>query len=126
LFRSEHPVEVCQVLQPITDAAHLVHGPIAFEGNSWDSRNSASSGPMLYRTSFTTNLSEFDIIQAARRSFTGRSARWSARRYDPPAVFAYAACDGVDGGGPACSGSGWLLTAPVRTNRRPQRREEDT
>ncbi len=23
-------------LQPITDAAHLVHGPIACEGNSWD------------------------------------------------------------------------------------------
>ena len=25
-------------LQPLTDVAHLVHGPIACEGNSWDNR----------------------------------------------------------------------------------------
>jgi nitrogenase molybdenum-iron protein alpha/beta subunit len=30
-------------LQPIVDVAHLVHGPIACEGNSWDNRHSASS-----------------------------------------------------------------------------------
>ena len=49
-------------LQPITDVAHLVHGPIACEGSSWDNRNSSSSGSKLYRTSFTTDLSETDII----------------------------------------------------------------
>src|SRR5208283_2280331 len=27
-------------LQPITDVAHLVHGPIACEGHSWDNRHS--------------------------------------------------------------------------------------
>ena len=32
------------VLQPIADAAHLVHGPIACLGNSWDNRGSKSSG----------------------------------------------------------------------------------
>ena len=37
-------------LQPITDVAHLVHGPIACEGNSWDNRHAASSGPHIYRT----------------------------------------------------------------------------
>ncbi|MGA9131657.1 MAG: hypothetical protein WB384_06610, partial [Candidatus Sulfotelmatobacter sp.] len=26
------------VLQPITDVAHLIHGPLACEGNSWDNR----------------------------------------------------------------------------------------
>ena len=31
-------------LVPITDAAHLVHGPIACSGNSWGSRGSCSSG----------------------------------------------------------------------------------
>ncbi len=31
-------------LQPIVDAAHLIHGPLACEGNSWDNRGSASSG----------------------------------------------------------------------------------
>ncbi|NJK53372.1 MAG: nitrogenase iron-molybdenum cofactor biosynthesis protein NifE, partial [Leptolyngbyaceae cyanobacterium SU_3_3] len=30
-------------LVPITDAAHLVHGPIACAGNSWGSRGSLSS-----------------------------------------------------------------------------------
>ena len=37
-------------LQPFTDVAHLVHGPIACEGNSWDNRGALSSGPQLYRT----------------------------------------------------------------------------
>ena len=31
-------------LQPITDVAHLVHGPIACEGSSWDNRNSSFLG----------------------------------------------------------------------------------
>ena len=31
-------------LQPFTDVAHLVHGPIACEGNSWDNRGAKSSG----------------------------------------------------------------------------------
>ena len=37
-------------LQPITDVVHLVHGPLACEGNGWDNRHAASSGPTLYRT----------------------------------------------------------------------------
>ena len=36
-------------LVPITDAAHLVHGPIACSGNSWNSRGSLSSGSTLYK-----------------------------------------------------------------------------
>ena len=32
-------------LQPITDVAHLVHGPISCEGHSWDGRGSKSSDP---------------------------------------------------------------------------------
>jgi nitrogenase molybdenum-cofactor synthesis protein NifE len=47
---------------PITDAAHLVHGPIACAGNSWGGRGSLSSGPTLYKMGFTTDLSENDII----------------------------------------------------------------
>jgi nitrogenase molybdenum-cofactor synthesis protein NifE len=49
-------------LVPITDVAHLVHGPIACAGNSWGSRGSLSSGPTLYKMGFTTDLSENDII----------------------------------------------------------------
>ena len=49
-------------LVPITDAAHLVHGPIACSGNSWGSRGSLSSGSSLYKMGFTTDLTENDII----------------------------------------------------------------
>ncbi|MCK6425729.1 MAG: hypothetical protein L6Q75_11620, partial [Burkholderiaceae bacterium] len=49
-------------LQPIVDVAHLVHGPIACEGNSWDNRHSASSGAQTYRTGFTTDIHELDVI----------------------------------------------------------------
>ena len=78
-------------LQPITDAAHLVHGPIACEGSSWDNRNSSSSGSKLYRTSFTTDLSENDIIFGGEKRLY-RSIREIIEKYDPPAVFVYQTC----------------------------------
>src|SRR5512134_2391936 len=49
-------------LQPIVDVAHLVHGPIACEGNSWDNRHVYSSGPQTYRSGFTTDITELDVI----------------------------------------------------------------
>ena len=78
-------------LQPITDAAHLVHGPIACEGNSWDSRRALSSGPDLYRTGFTTDLSELDIIHGGERKLY-RAIREIIRHRSPPAVFVYVTC----------------------------------
>ena len=54
-------------LQPIVDVAHLVHGPIACEGNGWDNRHSASSGPQTYRTGYTTDINEFDVIYGAEK-----------------------------------------------------------
>jgi len=79
------------VLQPITDAAHLVHGPIACEGNSWDSRHSKSSGPMLYRTGFTTDMQELDVIYGGEKRLF-RAIKEIARRFDPPAIFVYQTC----------------------------------
>ncbi len=78
-------------LQPITDAAHLVHGPIACEGNSWDSRHAASSGPRLYRTGFTTDLSELDVIHGGERRLF-RAIREIAERRRPAAIFVYVTC----------------------------------
>ncbi|MBL8660689.1 MAG: nitrogenase iron-molybdenum cofactor biosynthesis protein NifE [Rhodospirillales bacterium] len=78
-------------LQPITDAAHLVHGPIACEGNSWDSRHTASSGSRLYRTSFTTDLSELDVIHGGEKRLF-RAIREIAERYRPAAIFVYVTC----------------------------------
>lgn len=79
------------VLQPITDAAHLVHGPIACEGNSWDSRHSKSSGPMLYRTGFTTDMRELDVIYGGEKRLF-KAIKEIAARFDPPAIFVYQTC----------------------------------
>ncbi|MCK8784986.1 nitrogenase iron-molybdenum cofactor biosynthesis protein NifE [Roseomonas sp. NAR14] len=79
-------------LQPITDVVHLVHGPLACEGNGWDNRHAASSGPMVYRTGFTTDLAEMDIIMGSGEKRLYRAIREAVARHDPPAVFVYATC----------------------------------
>ncbi|MBK1685314.1 nitrogenase iron-molybdenum cofactor biosynthesis protein NifE [Rhodoferax fermentans] len=78
-------------LQPIADVAHLVHGPIACEGNSWDNRHSASSGPQIYRTGFTTDINELDVIYGGEKRLF-KSIREILEKYDPPAVFVYQTC----------------------------------
>lgn len=78
-------------LQPIVDVAHLVHGPIACEGNSWDNRHSASSGSQVYRTGFTTDINELDVIYGGEKRLF-KSVREIIEKYDPPAVFVYQTC----------------------------------
>ena len=78
-------------LQPIADVAHLVHGPTACEGNSWDNRSSASSGPQTYRTGFTTDINEFDVIYGGERRLF-KAVREIIEKVDPPAVFVYQTC----------------------------------
>jgi nitrogenase molybdenum-cofactor synthesis protein NifE len=78
-------------LQPIVDVAHLVHGPIACEGNSWDNRGAKSSGPMLYRTGFTTDMGENDIVFGGEKRLF-KAIREIVDKYAPPAVFVYQTC----------------------------------
>ncbi|KXW58070.1 nitrogenase iron-molybdenum cofactor biosynthesis protein NifE [Ferrovum myxofaciens] len=78
-------------LQPITDAAHLVHGPIACEGNSWDNRSALSSGSRLYRTGFTTDIGELDVVYGGEKRLY-KSIREIIEKYDPPAIFVYQTC----------------------------------
>lgn len=78
-------------LQPVTDVAHLVHGPIACEGNSWDSRHALSSGPLLYRTGFTTDMNELDVIYGGEKKLF-RAIREIIEKHNPPAVFVYQTC----------------------------------
>ena len=78
-------------LQPIVDVAHLVHGPIACEGNSWDNRHSASSGPQIYRTGFTTDINELDVIYGAEKRLF-KAIREIVEKQDPPAIFVYQTC----------------------------------
>lgn len=78
-------------LVPITDVAHLVHGPIACAGNSWGSRGSQSSGPMLYKMGFTTDLNENDVIFGGEKRLY-KSILEINQRYSPAAVFVYSTC----------------------------------
>ncbi|NJK33845.1 MAG: nitrogenase iron-molybdenum cofactor biosynthesis protein NifE [Oscillatoriales cyanobacterium SM2_2_1] len=78
-------------LVPITDAAHLVHGPIACAGNSWGSRGSLSSGPLMFKTGFTTDLTEQDIILGSEKRLH-QSIGEIAQSYQPAAIFVYCTC----------------------------------
>jgi nitrogenase molybdenum-cofactor synthesis protein NifE len=78
-------------LQPITDVAHLVHGPIACEGNSWDNRGAKSSASRLYRTGFTTDMNEQDIVFGGEKHLY-KSIKEIVEKYNPPAVFVYQTC----------------------------------
>jgi nitrogenase molybdenum-cofactor synthesis protein NifE len=78
-------------LQPITDVAHLVHGPIACEGNSWDNRHALSSGPTLYRTGFTTDINENDVIYGGEKRIF-KACGEIFNKYNPPAIFVYQTC----------------------------------
>jgi nitrogenase molybdenum-cofactor synthesis protein NifE len=79
-------------LQPITDVVHLVHGPLACEGNGWDNRHAASSGPTPYRTGFTTDLGEMDIVLGTGERRLFRAIKEAVARHNPPAVFVYSTC----------------------------------
>jgi len=80
------------VLMPITDVIHLVHGPIACAGNSWDNRGARSSGSQLYRRGFTTEMLQNDVIFGGEKKLY-KAIRELAERYpEARAIFVYATC----------------------------------
>jgi nitrogenase molybdenum-cofactor synthesis protein NifE len=81
------------VLMPVTDAIHLVHGPIACAGNSWDNRGARSSGSQLYRRGFTTELLHNDVVFGGEKKLY-RAILDLAERYagEAKAMFVYATC----------------------------------
>src|SRR5512133_2124324 len=81
------------VLMPIPDAIHLVHGPIACAGNSWDNRGARSSGSQLYRRGFTTELLQNDVVFGGEQKLY-RAILDLADRYggEAKAIFVYATC----------------------------------
>ena len=57
------------VLYPIADALHLVHGPVGCAAYTWDIRGALSSGPELFRLSFsdgTTEDATFPLLGPSR------------------------------------------------------------
>jgi nitrogenase molybdenum-cofactor synthesis protein NifE len=79
------------VLNPVTDAAHLVHGPIGCATYTWDIRGSLSSGSEMYRNSFSTDLRERDVIFGGETKLAECIDEVVAK-HRPPAVFVYSTC----------------------------------
>ena len=80
------------VLMPITDVIHLVHGPIACAGNSWDNRGARSSGSQLYRRGFTTEMLENDVIFGGEKKLYRAILDLAGRYPEARAIFVYATC----------------------------------
>ena len=79
------------VLNPITDAFHIVHGPIGCASYTWDIRGSLSSGDDLYRNSFSTDLQEQDVIFGGEKKLTA-AIEEVVENYHPKLIFIYATC----------------------------------
>lgn len=79
------------VLNPITDAFHIVHGPIGCASYTWDIRGSLSSGKELYRNSFSTDLSETDIVFGGEKKLAAAIDE-VMEHYSPKVIFVYATC----------------------------------
>ncbi|HEX7623928.1 MAG TPA: bifunctional nitrogenase iron-molybdenum cofactor biosynthesis protein NifEN [Anaeromyxobacteraceae bacterium] len=105
------------VLMPITDAIHLVHGPIACAGNSWDNRGARSSGAQLYRRGFTTEMLENDVIFGGEKKLHRAIVELAARYHgEAKAIFVYATCVTAmtgDDVGAVCRAAGAEVTIPV-------------
>jgi nitrogenase molybdenum-cofactor synthesis protein NifE len=103
------------VLMPLTDVAHLVHGPIACAGNSWDNRGARSSGSQLFRRGLTTDIMENDVIYGGEKKLKAAILEIAAN-HQPKAVFVYSTCvasligDDVD---KVCKEAEAELTIPV-------------
>jgi nitrogenase molybdenum-cofactor synthesis protein NifE len=102
-------------LVPITDAAHLIHGPSGCINKSWGSRGSLSSGSVMHKVRFTTDMEESDIIFGGAKKVQ-RAILELVRRYKPTAVFVYSTCvsaligDDING---ACKAATELTGTPI-------------
>jgi len=79
------------VIYPIADALHLIHGPIGCASYTWDIRGALSSGPELHRMSFSTDLSETDIIYGGEKKLE-KALLELIEKYSPKAAFVYCTC----------------------------------
>jgi nitrogenase molybdenum-cofactor synthesis protein NifE len=81
------------VLNPITDAYHIVHGPIGCAAYTWDIRGSLTSGEEVYRNSFSTDLRETDIVFGGEKKLSAAIDELMAKAVPTPKLlFVYATC----------------------------------
>lgn len=79
------------VLQPIADTAHIVHGPIACCGNSWEGRGTLTSKGSLHAMGFTTDMGEIDIVYGSEEKLFNAIVS-TCKNVSPKAVFVYSTC----------------------------------
>ncbi|MGA9187141.1 MAG: nitrogenase iron-molybdenum cofactor biosynthesis protein NifE [Methanosarcina sp.] len=79
------------VLNPVTDAVHLVHGPIGCAGYTWDIRGAKSSGIETNRSSFSTDMKELDIVFGGEKKLSNAIDELIGL-YHPPVIFVYSTC----------------------------------
>jgi nitrogenase molybdenum-cofactor synthesis protein NifE len=79
-------------LIPISDVAHIVHGPIGCAGSSWDNRGTRSSQSETFRMGLTTDLTDLDVIMGRGESRLYRAIRQTVETHHPAAVFIYNTC----------------------------------
>jgi nitrogenase molybdenum-cofactor synthesis protein NifE len=79
------------VLYPISDALHIVHGPIGCAAYTWDIRGALSSNESLHRLSFSTDMREKEVIYGGEKKLTAALSELIPL-YNPKAVFVYATC----------------------------------
>lgn len=78
-------------LEPIADAAHLVHGGATCSGFSWAMRPTASSGPRTHRLNLTTDLGELDTITGGEDKLV-RAVLTVIDHHQPAGLFIYQTC----------------------------------
>lgn len=79
------------VLNPITDAYHIVHGPIGCASYTWDIRGSLTSDADVFRTSFSTDLREKDVIFGGEKKLIAAIEELIEMK-NPKLIFVYATC----------------------------------
>ncbi len=79
------------VLNPITDAYHIVHGPIGCASYTWDIRGSLTSGADTFRTSFSTDLRETDVIFGGEKKLEAAIDELIEKE-NAKLIFVYATC----------------------------------
>jgi nitrogenase molybdenum-cofactor synthesis protein NifE len=79
------------VLQPIADTAHIVHGPIACCGNTWEGRGTRSSKGDLHTMGFTTDMGEIDIVYGSEEKLLN-AIKQTHETVRPKAIFVYSTC----------------------------------
>ena len=109
------------VLNPITDAYHIVHGPIGCASYTWDIRGSLTSGAETYRNSFSTDLRETDIVFGGEKKLAAAIDELMEKASPTPKlIFVFATCivgvigDDVDAVCKAAAAKHGIRVIPVK------------